>query len=118
MREDLQLLPWLAVAPIFVREAGAGRSLLAHALRIARARAASGMLPFVLNLIARDQATTDRWALAEATYNEAISLARESGQQTDLAFGLSRPRVAPGAPWARASVPRLRRGGAGALRSS
>jgi DNA-binding CsgD family transcriptional regulator len=89
LREDLQLLPWLAVAPIFVREAGAGRSLLAQAMRTARAKAAIGMLPFVLNLIARDQATTDRWALAEATYNEAISLARESGQQTDLAFGLS-----------------------------
>jgi len=58
-------------------------------VRIARARAAVGVLPFVLNLIARDQATTDRWAVAEATYNEAIGLARESGQQTDLAFGLA-----------------------------
>ena len=89
LREDLQLLPWLAVAPIFLREAGAGRSLLEHALRIARARAAVGVLPFVLNLIARDHATTDRWAVAEATYNEAVGLARESGQQTDLAFGLA-----------------------------
>ena len=43
----------------------------------------------MLNLIARDQATTDRWAIAEATYQEAISLARESGQQTELTFGLA-----------------------------
>ena len=43
---------------------------------------------FVLYLLARDQATSDRWAVAEATYQEAIGLARESDQRTDLAFGL------------------------------
>ena len=43
----------------------------------------------MLNLVARDQATTDRWAVAEATYREAIDLARESGQQTELVFGLA-----------------------------
>ena len=62
--DDLQLIPWLAVGPLFLRESGAGRSLLEHALKTARARAAVGALPFVLNLIARDQATTDRWAIA------------------------------------------------------
>jgi DNA-binding CsgD family transcriptional regulator len=89
LRDDHQLIPWLAVAPIFLREAGTGRSLLEHALTTARARAAVGALPFVLNLIARDHATTDRWALAEATYREAIDLARETDQQTDLVFGLA-----------------------------
>ncbi len=89
LRNDLQLLPWLAVDPIFLREAGAGRSLLDHALLIARERAAVGALPFVLNLVARDQATTDRWPVAEATYREAIELARETGQETDLVFGLA-----------------------------
>jgi DNA-binding CsgD family transcriptional regulator len=89
LREDLELLPWLAVGPIYLRESGAGRSLLEHALRAARARAAVGALPFMLNLIARDQATTDRWAIAESTYREAIDLARESGQQTELTFGLA-----------------------------
>jgi hypothetical protein len=43
----------------------------------------------MLNLLARDQATTDRWAVAEATYREAIELARESGQRTELPFGLA-----------------------------
>jgi DNA-binding CsgD family transcriptional regulator len=43
----------------------------------------------VLNLLARDQATTDRWAVAEATYREAIDLARESDQRTELVFGLA-----------------------------
>ena len=89
LREDLRLIPWLTLGPLFLRETGAGRPLLEHALRTARARAAVGALPFALNLIARDQAGTDRWAAAAATYQEAIDLARESGQQTELAFGLA-----------------------------
>ncbi len=89
LRDDLRLMPWLALGPLFLRETGAGRPLLEHALRTARARAAVGALPFALNLIARDQVGTDRWAAAAATYQEAIDLARESGQQTELAFGLA-----------------------------
>ena len=89
LREDPELLPWLAIGPIFLREADAGRPLLDHALDAARDRAAVGALPRVLNLIARDQATTDRWARADATYREAIDLARESGQKTELAFGVA-----------------------------
>ena len=89
LREDLDLMPWLAMGPLFLRETGAGRTLLEDALRTARDRAAVGALPYLLNLIARDQAATDRWAVAEATYLEAIALARESGQQTGLAFGLA-----------------------------
>ncbi len=89
LREDLRLLPWLAIGPIFLRESGAGRPLLEQALATARERAAVGSLPFLLCLIARDYATTDRWAVAESTYSEAIDLARESGQRTDLAFGLA-----------------------------
>ncbi|HET6550552.1 MAG TPA: AAA family ATPase [Solirubrobacter sp.] len=87
--DDLDLLPWLALGPIFLRESGAGRSLVADALAAARDRAAVGALPLLLNLVARDQATTDRCAVAEATYREAIALAREGGQQTELAFGLA-----------------------------
>jgi len=89
LREDLQLIPWLALGPLFLRQTGAGRSLLEHALRTARSRAAVGALPFVLNLIARDQAATDRWAAGAATYEEAIGLARECGQRTELTFGLA-----------------------------
>jgi DNA-binding CsgD family transcriptional regulator len=89
LRDDLGLLPWFAIAPIFLREASAGRALLDRALEVARERSAIGRLPHVLNLIALDHATTDRWAVAEATYLEAIGLARETDQQTDLAFGLA-----------------------------
>jgi DNA-binding CsgD family transcriptional regulator len=89
LRDDLDLLGWLAIGPIFLRETQSGRALLEHALAVARERAALGALPFVLNLIARDDATTDRWAIAEATYREAIDLARETDQQTWLVFGLA-----------------------------
>jgi DNA-binding CsgD family transcriptional regulator len=89
VHDDSQLLPWLGVAPLFLRESSTGRSLLEVALQTARARAAVGVLPYALNLIARDQATTDHWTVAEATYQEAIALARESGQQTALAFALA-----------------------------
>jgi DNA-binding CsgD family transcriptional regulator len=89
LREDLQLIPWLALGPLFLRRTGGGRPLLEHALRTARSRSAVGALPFVLNLIARDQAATDRWAAAAAIYQEAIGLARECGQQTELTFGLA-----------------------------
>jgi DNA-binding CsgD family transcriptional regulator len=89
LHDDLRLLPWLTLGPIFLRETDVGRSLIEHALKIARERAAVGALPFVLGLLARDQATTDRWAVAESTYREAIELARESDQRTGLAFGLS-----------------------------
>lgn len=89
LRDDVQLLPWLAVGVISLREGGPHRSLLDRALDSARERAAIGALPFVLNLIARDQATTDRWALAEASYGEAIELARESDQQIQLVLGLA-----------------------------
>ncbi|HUA02699.1 MAG TPA: AAA family ATPase [Solirubrobacteraceae bacterium] len=89
LRDDNRLLVWLAFAPIFLRKANVGRSMLAEALQVARARAAIGELPSVLFLLARDQATSDRWAVAEATYQEAIGLARETDQRTDLVLGLA-----------------------------
>jgi DNA-binding CsgD family transcriptional regulator len=89
LRDDINVLPWLAVAPVVLRDASAGRRLLTDALESARARSAIGALPSVLNLVALDHATTDRWDLAEVTYREAIGLARESDQRSVLAFGLS-----------------------------
>ncbi len=89
IREDLRLLTWLAMASLFLREADTGRSLLEHTLATARARAAVGVLPFALGLVARDRATTDRWSVAAAIYTEAVRLARESGQDMALAFGLA-----------------------------
>ena len=87
--DDQRVLPWLVLAPIFLRETESGRSLIERALAAARERSAVGRLPSMLNLIARDDATTDRWKSAEAAYREAIELARENDQRTDLVFGIS-----------------------------
>src|SRR6202035_5228873 len=89
LSDDLRLLPWLALPRIYLRQARTGRALLEAALEAARARSAIGALPLVLGLIAVDDASTDRWAVADATYLEAIDLAREIGQQTDLVSALS-----------------------------
>jgi DNA-binding CsgD family transcriptional regulator len=86
---DPDLLPWLIIGPIFLREAGAGRSLLDRALELARERTALAALPLGLFLLARIQATTDRWAIAEATYREAIGLAGETDQQALFGVGLA-----------------------------
>jgi DNA-binding CsgD family transcriptional regulator len=47
------------------------------------------MLPVSIWLTARDAATSDRWAVAEALYEEAIRTARETGQATSVCAGLS-----------------------------
>ena len=54
-----------------------------------RSRAALAVLPDLLFLVARDEATTDRWSRAEATYTEGIRLARETGHMTHLAMSLA-----------------------------
>ena len=87
--DDAALLPWLAIGPLFLRESETGRAQLGLVLGAARERAAIGALPFVLGLVARDQTTSDRWRLGEATYREAITLARESDQRTCLALSLA-----------------------------
>jgi DNA-binding CsgD family transcriptional regulator len=47
-------------------------------------------LPHLLSHVALDQAASDRWAEADAGFHQAISLARETNQRTDLAFALAR----------------------------
>jgi DNA-binding CsgD family transcriptional regulator len=52
-----------------------------------RATVEVGDLPHLLFHVGRDAATTDRWAAAEAAYTEAIELATEFGQPTEVAVG-------------------------------
>ena len=68
--------------------ARAARSWRARSSRRA-ATGALGALPFALWLAARDAATRDRLAVADALYEEAIRLARETGQATSLCAGLA-----------------------------
>jgi len=80
---------WLMFGVLWLRESGAGRALVRTALEESRSRSAVGDVPTLLFTIARDGATTDRWAAAEADYSEAIALARELGQTTVLAISLA-----------------------------
>jgi DNA-binding CsgD family transcriptional regulator len=90
LADDPRLLVWAAIGSLCLREAGLGQEFIGHALDLARARAAIGVLPYLLTHVAIDLATTDRWAEAEMTFLEVIELARESHQMTDLAAALGR----------------------------
>ena len=79
---------WLALAALFVRDDGSIRRLL-RAVEEARADTSLGALPHLLFHLARDHATTDRWAAAESDYAEAASLAEELGQSTETAIALA-----------------------------
>jgi DNA-binding CsgD family transcriptional regulator len=87
--DDPRLLPWIVFGPLWLREADAGRELIDSAVERARSEAAVGVLPALLQHIARDHATADEWASAAASYDEAIRLARETGQRTELAAALA-----------------------------
>ncbi|MDQ6921095.1 MAG: AAA family ATPase [Candidatus Dormibacteraeota bacterium] len=83
------LLVWATFVPMFLREAETGREMIASAVELARDEGPSGALPVLLHYLGRDAATTDRWALARARYEEAIRIAREAGQSADLASSLA-----------------------------
>ncbi len=80
---------WLCLGPLWLRESATGRELVGRVVEDLRDRAAVGALPHLLFHVARDDATTHRWARAEAGYDEAIRLARETGQSTELAVSLA-----------------------------
>jgi DNA-binding CsgD family transcriptional regulator len=90
LRDERTFLAWTAMAPLWLREATEGATLVDRALAVARSRSAAGVLPWVLLHVAIDRATSDRWAEAEAAFYEAIDLARESGQDAELAMSLAR----------------------------
>lgn len=80
---------WQALAPLFIRDSTTGRDLMRQVVAERRAQSAIGSLPHLLFHIARDGAATNRWSNAEADYTEAIALAREFGQSTELAASLA-----------------------------
>jgi DNA-binding CsgD family transcriptional regulator len=90
LRDDPRLLAWAAMGPLWLREVNIGRALADRALAVARSKSAVGVLPFVLTHVALQQAATDRWAEAQAGFYEAIALARETGQRTELSASLAR----------------------------
>ncbi len=89
LRDDPRLLAWAAFGPLWLREKDADRGLIDRALERARATSAVGILPTLLHNVARHQATSDQWPAAEACYDEAVRLARETGQRTEIAASLA-----------------------------
>lgn len=81
---DPRLLSSAALGPLWLREVASSRGLVDRAIASARSEGAVGTLPFSLWLAGRDAATSDRLAVAEALYEEAIRLARETGQATAM----------------------------------
>jgi DNA-binding CsgD family transcriptional regulator len=90
LADDPRLLAWAVMGPLWLREAGTRRSLVHRSVDLARQRLALGVLPFLLSHVALEQVVTGSWAEAEATFTEAIALARETAQRTDLAAALAR----------------------------
>lgn len=89
LRRDPRRLSWLLLAPLFLRDAASGARLRALVDEV-RGAAGIGALPAVLFHVAVDQATTGAsWARAEANFVEAIRLASETGQDTELAMSLA-----------------------------
>jgi DNA-binding CsgD family transcriptional regulator len=90
LRADARLLAWSAMGPIWLREADAGHDLVDSVVATARARAAVGVLPHLLLYVGIQHVATDRWVEAQAVFDEAVQLARETGQRVMLALALSR----------------------------
>ena len=82
-------LPLRLVGTLWLRDSDPQQELVRAAIDRRREEAALGSLPYLLMHIARDAATTDRWDDAEAAYLEAIKLAGETGQSTDLGVSLA-----------------------------
>lgn len=93
---DPVVVPWLALCPLFLRESSTGRDLVRTVMAELRRRTDIARLPLLLFQVGRDQATTDRWDLAGASYAEGVELAREAGYTSDLAACLA------GLAWLRA----------------
>jgi DNA-binding CsgD family transcriptional regulator len=86
---DPRLLSWAALAPLWLREARIGQALIDRAIEATRARGAVGVLPFAVQIAAVAAAADDRWALSVALHDEAIRLARDTGQTVRLCGALA-----------------------------
>ncbi len=87
--DDPRLLSCAALAPLWLREAHIGQPLVNRAIEATRARGAVGVLPFAVQIAALDAAADDRWALSVALHDEAIRLARDTGQTVRLCGALA-----------------------------
>jgi hypothetical protein len=85
----VRLLSWAVAGALWARQTSVGDRVVDSAVATAREKVAIGTLPYLLHHVARYRATTDQWSLALADYHEAVRLARETEQRTDLAAALA-----------------------------
>jgi ATP/maltotriose-dependent transcriptional regulator MalT len=84
-----RLLVWAASAAMFLGDDARVFALLHRAVAHARARGELGVLPFALVLLAGAERRMGSMAAAEADADEALRLARETGQEVAAAGALS-----------------------------
>lgn len=80
---------WELLGPLFLRESDTGRALFRRAEERTRVNADLGSLPHLLFHLARYEATGEHWQQAASHYGEAIEIARETDQSTELAMSLA-----------------------------
>jgi DNA-binding CsgD family transcriptional regulator len=80
---------WAVTGLLYLRETGTARDLLRDTIEGRRQNSLLGQLPHLLFHLARSDATTDRWTHAESAYSEAVELAREFRQLTELGASLA-----------------------------
>jgi len=80
---------WGVIGPLFLREEGAGSDLIGRAVEESRGASRLGTLSHLLFHLARHDWSTHQWSRAEVGYAEAVALAREFGQVTELAVNLA-----------------------------
>ena len=80
---------WALEAPLFLREARTARESFERAISAGRERGVAGALAALLHMLARDEATTDRWPAARAHYYEGVELAHDTGQPGEECAGLA-----------------------------
>jgi DNA-binding CsgD family transcriptional regulator len=90
LQTDPRLWIWAAHGPLWLRDRDFSSSLITRTEEAARGHSAVGVLPQLLTQIAMQNVDGNRWVEAQARFDEAIRLARESGQRTILAVALSR----------------------------
>ena len=89
LRQDTDLLPWMVVVPLWLRESGSTRSLVDEAIDTARARAALGICRGCSIAWPASTQRPTRASRAMVEYDEAVRLAQETGQRTELGAALA-----------------------------
>ena len=80
---------WAVTGLLYLRETGAARDLLHDTIEGRRRRSLLGQLPHLLFHLARSDADDRALVARRAAYSEAVELAREFGQLTELGASLA-----------------------------